>query len=435
MARVDMAGADGHPPVVDYDAIVLGAGPAGLGAALAFARGGARVALIEASSRVGGLCMTLRTGDLAYDLGGHILFVHDEARRAWLEQLLGDDLLWVDRPVACVRDGRRRPGRYLDQRPDSPPARNGTGPSARDFLAGRFGGDFVDRVMRRYLEKVDGMPLEQIAEARARKLLTEQYAPHGFWYAAGGIGQLMDAMAVEIQRRGGDVMLATRVRALRVGDGRVTGVDVEGTTGALTLTAPAVVAGLPPAVVAGLADPAPPAAVVPELPARAAVIVAVAVERDRVTEEPWIQIDDPDVPFARMYEAKNWSARLAPPGRTVLGCECYCSPTPADPTWGLSDVAVGAACIRAIRDRLDLLGDADGEVIDVIRLGRAWTLVDVDHLDAAAAAARWLAGIDGLSVAQGGDVVLAIAAGEAAACEAATASPGRTGISPAPDLQ
>ena len=320
-----------------HDAIVLGAGPAGLGAALALARAGARVALVEASDRVGGLCVTLRSDGLAYDLGGHILFVHDEARRGWLEELLGDELVWVDRPVVCLRDGGIQSGRYLDQRPDALPELNGSGPSARDFLAGRFGADFVDRVMRRYLEKVDGMPLERIAAARARKLLTEQYAPDGFWYAAGGIGQLMDAMAAEVVRLGGELLLETRVRAVRVerraGDRRRRrhAERTHHARGAAGRRGPP--AGVRReagrAVGAARGDPA--------LPPRAAVVVA----RSRSTatgspRSPGSRSTIRDVPFARMYEPKNWSARLVPPGRTVVGCECYCSPSPDDRWWGLS---------------------------------------------------------------------------------------------------
>ncbi len=413
--RIDTPGPGGHPAGVRHDAIVLGAGPAGLGAALALTRAGARVALVEASNRVGGLCVTLRSRGLAYDLGGHILFVHDDARRGWLEELLGGDLVWVDRPVVCLRDGGIRSGRYLDQRPDALPELDGSGPSARDFLAGRFGADFVDRTMRRYLEKVDGMPLERIAAARARKLLTEQYAPDGFWYAAGGIGQLMDAMAAEVVRLGGELLLETRVRAVRVDDGRVSRVDLDTPSGPTRLGAPLVVAGLPPAYVAKLLEPPAPPEATPALPPRAAVVVVVEADRDRVTEEPWIQVDDPDVPFARMYEPKNWSARLVPPGRTVVGCECYCSPSPDDRWWGLADEALGQACIDAIAGPLGLLAGARAEVVDTIRLPRAWTLTDVADLDAAAAPGRWLAQIDGLRIAQGGDVVLAIAAGEAAA--------------------
>jgi hypothetical protein len=74
------------------------------------------------------------------------------------------------------------------------------------------------------------------------------------------------------------------------------------------------------------------------------------------------------------------------------------------------------ACATAIGHPLGLLHDP-GLVrpLQVVRLPRAWSLVDVDRMDEAAAPARWLAGIDGLTVAQGGDVIQAIAAGEHAA--------------------
>ena len=59
----------------------------------------------------GGLCVTRRRDGFAYDVGGHIPFVRDEARLAWLRDLLGGDLRWVDRPggLRARRPRRARP--------------------------------------------------------------------------------------------------------------------------------------------------------------------------------------------------------------------------------------------------------------------------------------------------------------------------------------
>ena len=413
-ARLTRTSTEATLHAMSYDVIVLGAGPAGLGAALAVARAGGRVALVEATDHVGGLCTTLRRRDLSFDLGGHILFVNDARRREWLEGLLGDDLRWVDRPVVCVRDGRITPGRYLDQAPRAPGS-DGSGRSAFDVLAAALGSGVTDGVVRRYLEKVDGMPLERITGQRAWKLLVEQAAPTGFWYPAGGIGQLMDAMAAEIRRRGGDVFTETRVRQIQLAAGAVAGVTADSPAGPLTLGAPRVIAGVPAALVARLVDPPPPAGVVPGLRPRAAALVYLQVGADRVMDHAWLQVDAPDVPFARLAEAKNWSAQLVPAGTTVLGCECYCHPQEGDPWWPLDHAALGAACANALAGPLGLIGaPADAQLVEVVRLARAWSLVDVDEVDAAAAPWRWLGEIPGLTVAQGGDVVRAIDAGEAA---------------------
>lgn len=400
--------------------IVLGAGPAGLGAALALTRAGARVAVVDLGGEPGGISRTIARDGCAFDLGGHILFVHDGAREAWLRELLGPDLVWVDRPVACVRDGRVVKGRYLDQREQglgAPPHAVDGGPSAADLLGQAFGSELVDAAMRRYLEKVDGIPLERITAARARKLLVEQYAPTGFWFAEGGVGRLMDAMARAIVAGGGAVHLRSAIESINTNDGRVESVSVYGLDGRpLTLSAPRVIAGITPAVAAGLVLPAPPAEALEPLPARAAAIVALTVAQPAVTDEAWIQVDRPDVPFARLAEMRNWSARMAPDDRTVLVCEVYCRPTADDPWWQLDDDALSRVCAAALIEPLHLVDPgATITPLQVVRLTRAWSLVDVDAVDRAAQPARWLSQIDGFIGAQGGDVISAIAAGEHAA--------------------
>jgi protoporphyrinogen oxidase len=400
------------------DAIVLGAGPAGLGAGLALARAGARVVVLEAAPRPGGLCVTLSRDGFAYDLGGHIPFVRDEARVRWLRALLDGRLHWVDRPVACVIDGRIVRGRYLDQRaPEGAADADGADESsALGYLVRRAGATTVERFMRRYLEKIDGMPLERVPAPRVERLLVGQAAPDGFWYPVGGIGRLMDAMAEAVERAGGSVLFGARAAAVHAEGGRVRAVDVDAGGRRLRIGAPALVAGLPAGATAALVRPEPPAGVVPRLRMRAVCLVYLAIDRDRLTPEPWIQVDDPAVPFARLLEARNWSPGMAPEGRTVVGMECYCDADPADPIWGLDDAGLAAACARALAGPLGLLEDpAEASALDVVRLPRAYPVVPVDEVARAMALPRWLGAIGGLTMAQGGAVIEAIEAGEAAA--------------------
>lgn len=87
------------------DVIVLGAGPAGLGATLALARAGAAVTLVDAGPRPGGLCVTRRGDGVAYDIGGHIPFVRDAERLEWLRELVGDDLRGCRAPSCASATG------------------------------------------------------------------------------------------------------------------------------------------------------------------------------------------------------------------------------------------------------------------------------------------------------------------------------------------
>lgn len=403
------------------DAAVLGAGPSGLGAGLALARAGARVVLVEAAEQVGGLCVTRRGDGVAYDLGGHIPFVRSEARREWLTELLNGDLRWVDRPVSCVLDGEIVRGRYLDQRPAGPASDIGPADGAFDYLAERFGAGFADDVIRPYIEKIDGVPLENVPAERLRKLLEDQAAPEGFWFPRRGIGQLMDSMADAFVAAGGELRLRARATSLRISEGRVSAVEIDGPDGADTIATGDVVVSVPAGRAAQIAAPPPPAEVVGSVRMRGVALVYLLVDRARVTPEPWIQVSDPRVPFARIFEMGNWSEELTPEGRSVLGMECYCQADGDDPVWGLDDAALSAVCGEALIDPLGWLSSSTRvSPIEVVRLPRAYPVPDLAQLSAIVAPARWLAGLEGVHLAPGSAVIEAIEAGERAAAAAAS---------------
>ncbi len=409
----------------DVDAVVLGAGPAGLGAALALSREGARVLVADPAPVVGGLCVTHRRDGFAYDVGGHIPFVRDPARLAWLEEMMDGELHRVDRPVSCVRDGRVVRGRYLDQRPDAVPDPVAPDGSAYGELGSRFGAAFTDRVMRPYLEKVDGLPLESIPGERARRLLEDQAAPDGFVFPVGGIGRLMDAMAAAATAAGATVRTGTAADEIEVPDGRLTAVRLAGATGPVRVESPDAVVAMPAGAAARLLSPAPPGATTRGIRMRAVAIVYLVLDRERLTEEPWIQVDDPAVPFARMFEPVNWSPGVAPPGRTVIGLECYCAATVDDPVWSLDDEGLAAECARALHEPLGLLDDPGAATpLEVLRIPRAYPLADLAQMAAVRAPALWLAELGGVHLAPGSAVIEAIEGGERAAAAVLDGRPG-----------
>jgi protoporphyrinogen oxidase len=156
--------------------------------------------------------------------------------------------------------------------------------TAAGELGRMVGAAFRDRVMRPYLEKVDGWPLEVISADRAAKLRDEQRAPDGFWFPAGGIGALMDAMEHAIRAEGADVRLGTPMTALVHEGGRVVGVQVGGCDPGM-IEAPAVISAVTPGLAVKAANPAAPPGLLPPITMRAVALVYLMADRERITEE------------------------------------------------------------------------------------------------------------------------------------------------------
>lgn len=85
---------------------MIGAGPAGLTAALEACRRGFHVTVLEANDQVGGLATTVVRGGNRFDVGGHRFFTKFPRVGRWWSDVLDNDLITVQRQSRIYYRGK-----------------------------------------------------------------------------------------------------------------------------------------------------------------------------------------------------------------------------------------------------------------------------------------------------------------------------------------
>ncbi len=398
--------------------VVLGGGLAGLSAAHALARAGHPVQVIEKGARPGGLARTVSHQGFSYDLGGHRILTDLPEIQRLVEELLGDDLLVVERRSQILLRGRRvtyplRPANalaglgirtsaavladYAGRRIRSwlrPPRIR----SLEDWVVTHYGRAMFDLYFREYSEKVWGRPCQQIDSdwvaqridglslgqaiksafcrrpARGIKTLTDT-----FLYPRQGIGQLADRLTAAIERHGATVRTGTPVRTV-VHDGRRIGAVLLGSgQWRSMLSADRFVSTIPiTALVAAMRPPPPPEvrAAAAAISFRALLTVTVFLRRRQATDLTWMYLPEKRIPFGRIHEPRNWSAAMAPAGFTHLVAEYFCDQD--DGTWRTPDDRL-IADTAAILARLGILRPEEVTGGHVLRIPHAYPVFDLDY--------------------------------------------------------
>lgn len=391
----------------DAEIVVLGAGPAGLGAAWQLAQRGHDVVVLERAPVVGGLAGSFEVAGLRVDHGSHRLHPSTAPDvMAELRGLLGDDLQL--RP----RHGRIRmcdafvpfppsPGGLLRNLPPrvsaalardlvtAPLRRRPTTDTFAAVVTHSLGPTLHDRFYGPMVTKLFGRPPEQLHGELARRRVAARRpadlvrkalrGPQGnvFWYPRRGYGQIVDVLATAAVDAGARIECGVDVTAVRVD------ADVRVEHGAGTTTAGALWSTIPVPTLARLAGG--PAV---DLRFRGLVLLYLVLDRPRWTEFDAHYLPEATTPIVRLSEPRNYrDSADDPTDRTVLCAEWPCAV--GDEVWSASPDELAARLLPTLAAS-GLTVPVPGAV-EVRRVAHAYPLYDLDHAVALAALDAWIA--------------------------------------------
>jgi protoporphyrinogen oxidase len=363
------------------DVTILGAGPAGLAAALELAEAGVNVTLIEQQEHVGGNAASFDISGIRVDYGSHRL--HPASHPQVLERIrgvLGDDLLTRPRHGRIRLMGRwiHFPLRPLDLLLRMHP-RFATGVGldiARKLLptsAGAADNETFASILQRglgkticrefyfpYARKIWGIEPETISPIQAYKRVSagsigkmiRRLLPGGsggggastkgiFYYPRHGFGQISEALFDAAVAAGASVHLGTRVEGILL-QGDKPQVQIVKGNDRQTITCNQVYSTIPVTLLTKLVDVQVPGDVLQATAAlgfRSMVLAYLLLDQDRFTEFDAHYFPGEEFPFTRISETRNYTDLTEPHGRSVLCAELPCFQ--GDEIWQLSDEQLG----------------------------------------------------------------------------------------------
>ncbi len=415
-----------------FDAIIIGAGPAGLTAAYQLTKEGRRVLVIEQDGAyVGGISRTVAYKDYLFDIGGHRFFSKSKEVVDLWNEILPDDFVERPRLSRIFYGGKfysyplngfealRNLGLiesalcmlsygYAKLNPIKAPR------TFHEWVRNQFGERLFSIFFKTYTEKVWGMSCDDIsADWAAQRIkglnlgsavinsLTRSFRRKGaarpgqpviktliesFRYPRKGPGMLWEACARKVRERGGEIRMGHRLESLSrhaiTGQWRVAARTASGEV--VSFTAPHVISSAPITELMAALGPRP--ASLPHARAlryRDFLTVALIARSSADFPDNWVYIHDPQVKVGRVQNFRSWSPELIPQeGMTCLGLEYFCFE--GDGLWSASDEELVALARREI-DHIGLI--RSDEVVDacVVRQPKAYPVYDDayrSHVDA-----------------------------------------------------
>ncbi len=385
--------------------VILGAGPAGLGAALELVKKNQSVEILEKDTQVGGISKTINYKNYYFDIGGHRFFTkNNEIEKIWRD-LLNNNFLKRGRlsriyyqknffkyPLepfdALLKIGFSQGFliglSYLKSKVFSPFKRNEE--NFADWVSNRFGKKLFSTFFKSYTEKVWGISTKELSADWAaqriqdlslwkaivsslfkRKNKNIKTLIEEFDYPLKGPGMMYEKMADEIKNKGGNIVLNNEVKEIIHQDDLVIKAnDTEGDYFISSIPLDQLIFSLKPSA------PEEILVAAKQLKFRDFISINLIIDQKDVFPDNWIYIQDPEVKLGRVQNFKNWSPAMVPDqNKTSLGLEYFCFS--GDDFWNSKDEDL----IELAKNELEKIGLVKKEkVLDgfVARIANAYPI-------------------------------------------------------------
>ncbi len=416
------------------DTLVMGAGLAGLTTAYQLAKSGRHVMMIEKNKQVGGLARTINENGFRFDLGGHRFITQDKVVDDFVKTILNGDYLVVPRTSKILLDnkyfhyplkpmnsilslGAKKSLKVLVEYLSERIKKKITGKQPdclEDWVIQQFGKTMFELYFKDYSEKVWGIDCKHIAKewivqriqglslgAAIKNALCnkndDKYTTlvDRFIYPHKGIGAIADNLCAHIASQN-EVLTGTSLLRLNHAGNKIKNAVVKQGNKNKIIEAQDYVSSIPVSALVSCLNPAPPGKIqqaVKKLRYRSLLLVTIMLDQDRVTDQTWIYFPEKNIPFGRIHEPTNWSAKMAPPGKTLLVAEYFCFEH--DAIWHDPDEQLTGLTIRQLH-KLHLIDKHNVLGARVIRVPYAYPLFETGFQQYYELIADYLAQFDNL---------------------------------------
>ena len=404
--------------LANNEILILGGGLTGLSAGYVLTKARLKVKVFESDSSVGGLSKTIIHNGFRFDLGGHRFFTKDRELNNFVKELMGKELISVPRKSKIYMQNK-----YFDYPLKPLNAIFGLGVSTtieilfdyaaekiknlirepqnislEDWVVGNFGRKMFNIYFKEYSEKVWGIECSMISAEwvaqRIRGLSLASAVKNAlfklngkdvpslvdfFLYPQLGIGRISDRLKEDIEEGNNSVLTDSRIERINHSDFKVESIVINNRKQFVEENGIEFISSIPITKLVKMLHPALPENILTaasKLRFRDLVIVAVMINRKRVTDQTWIYIPEQKIPFGRLHEPTNWSEKMAPEGKTIIVAEFFSFK--GDGIWSKSDEELTAITVENLENmgfvkKHEIIGSA------VVRVPNAYPLFEVGY--------------------------------------------------------